>query len=998
MPRIGSLPILSSAVTKADLEAKLGAQTPHAFAIGNGPSNPLNWTVPPNNGQIPIGSTGSDPVINTLTAGVGIAITNGPGNITIEAVGGTPGTFTEDTGSATAFANNVNIFGTAAQGIVTSGAGSTISLTALNASTTQKGVASFDAMQFTVTAGAVSLSTPISVANGGTGATTLTGVLTGNGTSPVTASPVTQHGILLGGAANAVTSLGVAGDGFLPIGSSGVNPVLAQLTPGTGISITNAAGSITIATNSASLVNTLTGNSGGAISPTLGNINTLGTGSITIAGSGNTLTTQLTGLTDHNVLVGAGTATITNVSPSATSGVPLVSRGAAADPVFGTAVVAGGGTGDTSFIVYAPVCGGTITTGALQSASTGISNVGYVLTSMGSSSLPTWQAPSGGSGITTIDGDSGSITGSTVTISGGSTGLLTSGSFATMNLTGTLNVGSGGTGAVSLTGILTGNGTSAVTASPVTQHSLLLGDVANGVTSLGVATHGQLPIGSTGNNPVLNTLTAGAGISITNGAGTITIATNSASLVSTLTGNSGGAISPTLGNINTLGTGSITIAGSGNTLTTQLTGLTAHNVLVGAGSATITNVPPSATSGIPLISQGAAADPAFGTAVVAGGGTGATTLTGILTGNGTSPVTASPVTQFSLLLGGAANAVASLGVATDGQLPIGSTGANPVLNTLTAGTGISITNAAGSITIATNGASTVNTLTGNTGGAISPTAGNINTLGTGSITIAGSGSTLTTQLTGLTAHNVLVGAGSATITNVPPSATSGIPLISQGAAADPAFGTAVVAGGGTGATTLTGVLTGNGTSPVTASPVTQFSLLLGGAANAVVSLGVATNGQLPIGSTGNNPVLAQLSAGTGISIANAPGSITIAATGGGIAWVDQTTTPVTLAANTGYIADNPTASGRLIFTLPGTPSLGDTYIITGRSNGGANTAGWQVSTNAMTQTIFFGNTSTTGNVQSTFQTDSIRIVCTQAAGSSSEFTVVDSQGGAIAIN
>ena len=50
---------------------------------------------------------------------------------------------------------------------------------------------------------------------------------------------------------------------------------------------------------------TLTGNTGGAISPTSNNINTLGAGSITIAGSGSTLTTELTGLTNHAVLVGA---------------------------------------------------------------------------------------------------------------------------------------------------------------------------------------------------------------------------------------------------------------------------------------------------------------------------------------------------------------------------------------------------------------------------------------------------------------------------------------------------------------------------------------------------------------------------------------------------------------------------------------------------------------------------------------------------------------------
>ena len=69
--------------------------------------------------------------------------------------------------------------------------------------------------------------------------------------------------------------------------------------------------------------------------------------------------------------------------------------------------------------------------------------------------------------------------------------------------------------------------------------------------------------------------------------------------------------------------------------------LTQHDVLVGAASNSITSVAPSATSGVPLISQGAASDPAFGTAVVAGGGTGRITLTnhGVLVGAGTTAIT-----------------------------------------------------------------------------------------------------------------------------------------------------------------------------------------------------------------------------------------------------------------------------------------------------------------------------------------------------------------------
>ena len=56
----------------------------------------------------------------------------------------------------------------------------------------------------------------------------------------------------------------------------------------------------------------------------------------------------------------------------------------------------------------------------------------------------------------------------------------------------------------------------------------------------------------------------------------------------TITGNSGGPLVPTLGNWNIVGRGSLTAVGLLSTLTFALTGLTANNVLVGAGTDTIT--------------------------------------------------------------------------------------------------------------------------------------------------------------------------------------------------------------------------------------------------------------------------------------------------------------------------------------------------------------------------------------------------------------------------
>lgn len=101
--------------------------------------------------------------------------------------------------------------------------------------------------------------------------------------------------------------------------------------------------------------------------------------------------------TNHDVLVGAASNGITNVAPSATSGVPLVSNGASADPSFTTAVVAGGGTGATSFTAYSVLCGGTTSTGTVQNVS-GVGTSGQILTSNGASALPTWQTGPAGSG------------------------------------------------------------------------------------------------------------------------------------------------------------------------------------------------------------------------------------------------------------------------------------------------------------------------------------------------------------------------------------------------------------------------------------------------------------------------------------------------------------------------------------------------------------------------------------------------------------------------
>lgn len=84
-------------------------------------------------------------------------------------------------------------------------------------------------------------------------------------------------------------------------------------------------------------VTTIKGNDAVSEVPLAGVFNIVGTGSITSVGSANTETIQLTGLTNHSLLIGAGTATITKLGPTATAGQILQSAGSSADPAFSTA-------------------------------------------------------------------------------------------------------------------------------------------------------------------------------------------------------------------------------------------------------------------------------------------------------------------------------------------------------------------------------------------------------------------------------------------------------------------------------------------------------------------------------------------------------------------------------------------------------------------------------------------------------------------------------------
>jgi hypothetical protein len=212
-----------------------------------------------------------------------------------------------------------------------------------------------------------------------------------------------------------------------------------------------------------------------------------------------------------------------------------------------------------------------------------------------------------------------------VSITGGSiTGVSGLGTVTSVGGTGTVN-GITLTGTVTSSGSLTLGGTLSGV-SLTTQVSGTL-PVGNGGTGQTTYTDGQLLIGNTtGNTLAKATLTAGTNISITNGAGAITInATDQ--FVGTVT----------------------SVSGTGT-----VNGITLTGTVTSSGSLTLGGT----LSGVDLATQ------TTGTLSVSRGGTGATTLTGVVKGNGTSAFTAGTVSLTTEVSGTLPVANGGTGVTT----------------------------------------------------------------------------------------------------------------------------------------------------------------------------------------------------------------------------------------------------------------------------------------------------------------------------------------------
>ena len=329
-------------------------------------------------------------------------------------------------------------------------------------------------------------------------------------------------------------------------------------------------------------------------------------------------------------------------------------------------------------------------------------------------------------------------------------------------------------------------------------HTVLLGEGTSPIGNAGPGALNSLLFGQgAGADPIFGTLVAGSNITITPGAGTLTIsATSSTPNSITFTDDSGTTATTNAGAINLFGTstqgiiitgdGAQTITVTASSATTAQKGVVAlasnaqaiagtdasnavtslalanklgtqtmHGVLLGEGTTAALGITSAGATNTVLLGN-SGADPSFGVVPNAALANSSVTLNSgnNVTVTGGGPLALGGIASFNLTgttnhavqIGNATGSLTSLALGTNGQVLIGSTGADPIFGTITSpDNSILIGLGAGTLTLRGNTGVFGETITGDTGGPLSPTAGNWNIIGTAlqGLSFAGSGSTLT---------------------------------------------------------------------------------------------------------------------------------------------------------------------------------------------------------------------------------------------------------------
>lgn len=167
------------------------------------------------------------------------------------------------------------------------------------------------------------------------------------------------------------------------------------------------------------------------------------------------------------------------------------------------------------------------------------------------------------------------------------------------------------------------------------------------------------------------------------------------------------------------------------------------------------------------------------------------------------------------------------------------------------------------------------------------------------------------------------------------------------------------------------LLYSNGANTVAGLATANSAVLVTGNTGVPVWSGTMTNGQLIMGVTSGTPVANTLTAGSGITITNGAGTITVSSTSGGIAWSNVAGTTQAAAVDSGYIIGN---AAQTTVTLPAIAPIGSTVKIQGKGAGG-----WIMKGNTG-QVIRFASqvTSSAGTLTSTNRYDSVEAIAITA--------------------
>lgn len=595
------------------------------------------------------------------------------------------------------------------------------------------------------------------------------------------------------------------------------------------------------------------------------------------------------------------------------------------------------------------------------------------------------------SGIVTINGDTGSITGATVSIGGGTTGLTTSGSGTAMTLTGTLIVANGGTGKTSVTTAPAATSWAGWDANKNLSANSFIEGYATTATAAATTTllvgsaYQQYFTGSTTQTvvlPVTSTLVLGQSFFIVNNStGVVTVESSGANVIQAMAAGTSLLVTCILTSGTTAASwNAIYDSESSTGFATQVqVQQSAFNYTADTGVdgtayvGTLSPVPAAYTEGLTVTLKPANSNSIAAPTLQLNGLSAVPivnqagiplALGNIFVNNDAVLIYNSTISSFVLqnpVIFSADNTVVTTGTTgiptllavTDGQLIIGSSAGAPLAATLTAGSGVTITNGHNSISIAASS------------GAGSPltTKGDLYTFSTVNARLA----------VGATNGQILQVASAQTTglawsTPTYPSASGSAGLILRSNGTNNVYSTATFADTYAAST----ILYSNGANTVTGLATTNNAALATTAAGVPNWLAL-TDGQLVIGSSAGAPLAATITAGTGVTVNNGHNTITIASNGAN-PWVDQTGASVTMAANTGYTSDD--GASLVTFTLPTSSAIGDWVEINGKGSGL-----WTIA-QATGQQIHNGTVATTsgagGSLASVNQYDCVRLRCLTA--------------------